>query len=100
MQGYIQLIKSPEGAGRADCFCCFFPFSAKVWSCRRHGGWDGTTRWEGGFSERAAEVEADDEKQQMKAQLLSPRALKSSQESTQKIVTVLSQNYVLSGKDM
>lgn len=27
MQGYIQLIKSPEGAGRADCFpLSFFSF--------------------------------------------------------------------------
>lgn len=39
------------------------------------------------------------EKQSLLAQLLSPRALKSTQESTRKIVTVLFQNYALSGKD-
>lgn len=48
---------------------------------------------------RAAEVEEDEEKQQWKAWWLSPRARKSSRESTRKIVTVLSRNYILSRKD-
>lgn len=39
------------------------------------------------------------EKQFLKAQLLSPGALKSTRESTRKIVTVLFRNYALSGKD-
>lgn len=83
-------------------FFFFFLFLQKCDGRRGAAGNTGTGMERGAGGRlvcRAAEVEEDEEKQQWKAWWLSPRARKSSRESTRKIVTVLSRNYILSRKD-
>lgn len=87
-------------------FVFLFSFSAKVWrrvGARSTGGgwWWGKDELGRGALRRGRRGRGGKtEKQSLKAQLLSPCALRSTQESTRKIVTVLFRNYALSGKDM
>lgn len=62
----------------------------------RHRGWGGRAEMELGWEWERREVE---EEKPRKRDSLSPYAFKSSQESTQKIVTVSFRNCALSGKN-